>query len=372
MGGDSTLLLRAAGRSAQPPLHAGAAGLARRVRPRQRRPLRRARVQAYFVREVYDCVLPRLRRSWPIFQGADRHDLRAGVGARPRAGGARTARVLTYRDGVRTTSRAAITTARPRPRSREKLLRDFLDYRRTAVRDGETGPVREYVLLPGRRPVARRRLARPAGWRRASRCGAPTSRLHGGRARRSRRAPSSCRSRSPRAGWCATCSTRTSDGRGLREGAGAPAEEAAAPTRSTTSPAWSLPLAFDVECVRRSARAPRAASTRPCAAAAAAAAPRPRGGQGGLPAAVGLGDGRRRGRGARGRAQGARGRGGLHARRAARGRPAPRSCGSPRTRPTPASALGRIARRARRRGRGGRLGYVEEGMSLGQRARAPR
>ena len=37
---------------------------------------------AYFVREVYDAFYPGYGDSWPAFHGADRDDLRAGVGAR--------------------------------------------------------------------------------------------------------------------------------------------------------------------------------------------------------------------------------------------------------------------------------------------------
>ena len=55
---------------------------------------------------------------------------------------------------------AAITTAITAARNRERLVRDFLDYRRSAVAEGEKGPVREYVLVPGHDPSRADRLAR--------------------------------------------------------------------------------------------------------------------------------------------------------------------------------------------------------------------
>ena len=42
---------------------------------------------------------------------------------------------------------------------REQLLRDFLEYRRSAVADGERTAPHDYVLVPGRDPSRARRLA---------------------------------------------------------------------------------------------------------------------------------------------------------------------------------------------------------------------
>src|SRR5262249_48347226 len=55
---------------------------------------------------------------------------------------------------------SAIATAETAAKNREQLLRDFLEYRRSAVQDGETGTVREYVILPGVDPSRATRLAR--------------------------------------------------------------------------------------------------------------------------------------------------------------------------------------------------------------------
>uniref|UniRef100_UPI00397DAF71 hypothetical protein n=1 Tax=Salmonella sp. SAL4357 TaxID=3159878 RepID=UPI00397DAF71 len=55
---------------------------------------------------------------------------------------------------------AAITTAITAAKNRERLVRNFLEYRRTAVSEGEKSPIREYVLVPGHDPSRADRLAR--------------------------------------------------------------------------------------------------------------------------------------------------------------------------------------------------------------------
>jgi hypothetical protein len=114
---------------------------------------------SYFIREVYDSFYPGYGESWPIFHGA--------VGMTYEQASARGLRfrredgaVLTYRDGVVHHFTAALTTAETAARNRAKLLRDFLDFRRGAVQEGEQGPVREFLLPPGGDPSRAERLAR--------------------------------------------------------------------------------------------------------------------------------------------------------------------------------------------------------------------
>jgi Zinc carboxypeptidase len=118
-----------------------------------------ARGFSYFIREVYDSFYPGYGESWPIFHGA--------VGMTYEQASARGLTFrreddsdLTYRDGVLHHFTAAITTAETAARNREKLLRDFVDYRRTAIAEGESGPVKEYVLMPGVDRSRAERLAR--------------------------------------------------------------------------------------------------------------------------------------------------------------------------------------------------------------------
>ncbi|HYB96159.1 MAG TPA: M14 family metallopeptidase [Vicinamibacterales bacterium] len=113
----------------------------------------------YFVREVYDAFYPGYGDSWPTFQGSigmtyEQASARGLVFAR------RDGDTLTYRDGVMHHFNAAIVTAITAARHREKFMRDYLDYRRSAVAEGEKGPIREYVIVPGQDPSRADLLAR--------------------------------------------------------------------------------------------------------------------------------------------------------------------------------------------------------------------
>jgi hypothetical protein len=103
---------------------------------------------SYFVRENYDEFYPGYGDSWPIFQGA--------IGMTYEQASARgllwkrtDGDTLTYRDGVVHHFVAAITTAVTAARHRERLVRDFFEYRRTAIEEGHNGGIREYVIVPG-------------------------------------------------------------------------------------------------------------------------------------------------------------------------------------------------------------------------------
>jgi hypothetical protein len=114
---------------------------------------------SYFIREEYDSFYPGYGESWPIFQGA------VGMTYEPAsARGLRYRRTdettLSYYDGILHHFTSAMATAETAAKNREQLLRDFLEYRRSAVQDGETGSVREYVILPGVDPSRATRLAR--------------------------------------------------------------------------------------------------------------------------------------------------------------------------------------------------------------------
>ena len=115
--------------------------------------------------------------------------------------------VMTYRDGVLHHFNAAITTAITAARNRERLVRDFLDYRRSAVAEGREG--RRCASTCWCPATIRRRadaLARNLATqgievRRAEEA------AHASAAARSPPARIWCRTPSRPAGWCATCST---------------------------------------------------------------------------------------------------------------------------------------------------------------------
>ena len=113
----------------------------------------------YYIREVYDGFYPGYGDSWPMMHGSigmtyEQASARALSFART------DGTVMTFRDGVMHHFNAAITTAVTAARNRERLVRDFLDFRKSAVAEGEKGPVREYVLLPGHDPSRADALAR--------------------------------------------------------------------------------------------------------------------------------------------------------------------------------------------------------------------
>ncbi len=113
---------------------------------------------AYFTREVFDSFYPGYGESWPIFHGA--------VGMTYEQASARGLvyrreddTMLSYRDGVVHHFTAAIATAHTAARNRQKILSDFLEYRRSAVEEGQEGPVQQYILPPGADPSRTARLA---------------------------------------------------------------------------------------------------------------------------------------------------------------------------------------------------------------------
>ncbi|CAN5520197.1 M14 family zinc carboxypeptidase [soil metagenome] len=113
---------------------------------------------AYFVREVFDAFYPGYGDSWPGFHGAVSMTYEQ-ASARGLSFKRDDESILTYQQGVIQHFTAAITTAVTAARHRERLLRDFYEYRRSAIALGQKG-TREYVILPGQDPSRAERLAR--------------------------------------------------------------------------------------------------------------------------------------------------------------------------------------------------------------------
>ncbi len=114
---------------------------------------------AYYIREVYDAFYPGYGDSWPTFQGSIGMTYEQ-ASARGLAFARSDGDTLTYRDGVMHHFNAAITTAITAARNRERMMRDYLDYRRSAVAEGEKGSIREYLIVPGHDPSRADLLAR--------------------------------------------------------------------------------------------------------------------------------------------------------------------------------------------------------------------
>ncbi len=112
---------------------------------------------AYFNRDTYDAFYPGYGVSWPMAQGA--------LGATYEQASARglvyrraDGDLLTYGDGVLHHFTAALTTMATAARNRDRILRAYLAFRRSAVALGRTGPA-EYVLSSARDPGMADRLA---------------------------------------------------------------------------------------------------------------------------------------------------------------------------------------------------------------------
>ncbi len=112
----------------------------------------------YFVREVYDSFYPGYGESWPIFHGAIGMTYEQ-ASARGLAFRRDDGTVLTYKDGVTHHFTAAVTTAVTAAKNRERLLRDFFEYRRSAIAMAQQG-TREYLIPPGQDAARAARLAR--------------------------------------------------------------------------------------------------------------------------------------------------------------------------------------------------------------------
>jgi hypothetical protein len=107
-----------------------------------------ARGVPYFVREVFDSFYPGYGETWPMTHGAVGMTFEQ-ASARGLVWRREDGTLLSYLDSVRNHFDAELTTVETAARGREKLIRDFLEFRRSAVREGEQGQVREYALVAG-------------------------------------------------------------------------------------------------------------------------------------------------------------------------------------------------------------------------------
>ncbi|MCC6362850.1 MAG: peptidase M14 [Bryobacterales bacterium] len=100
---------------------------------------------SYFTREVYDNFYPGYGASWPCYYGAA-----AMTYEQASARGLLMRRsddtVFTFRDTVRKHFAASLSTLETASRYRERLIDKFYRFRKLAVEEGASEPVREYVF----------------------------------------------------------------------------------------------------------------------------------------------------------------------------------------------------------------------------------
>ena len=101
---------------------------------------------SYFTREVFDAFYPGYGASWPSYYGSvamtyEQASAR-GLVMRRRVDGV----IINYRDTVRHHFVSSVSTCETTAKNREQLLRNFYNYRVTAIEEGRNGEVKEYVF----------------------------------------------------------------------------------------------------------------------------------------------------------------------------------------------------------------------------------
>ncbi len=100
---------------------------------------------SYFTREVYDAFYPGYGASWPSYYGslAMTYENASSRGLLMRRADDTT---FHFRDTVQRHFVASISTAEAAAMHREKLLDNFVKYRETAIAEGASESIREYIL----------------------------------------------------------------------------------------------------------------------------------------------------------------------------------------------------------------------------------
>jgi hypothetical protein len=105
----------------------------------------------YYVRDVFDLFAPFYWDSWPALSGA------TGMTYETDGGGFKGIRwkrdddtIVTLRSAIAKHFVASMTTLDTATRNREARLRDYYDFRRSAIEEGRTGKMKRIVLLAGR------------------------------------------------------------------------------------------------------------------------------------------------------------------------------------------------------------------------------
>lgn len=113
----------------------------------------------YYTRENYDSFYPGYGEGWPLFHGAIgmTYEQASVRGLTVRRDDETT---MTYRDSVHHHFIAALSTIEMTAKNRLELLRHFYDHRRSAIEEGKSGPIREFVITPGPDPGRAAKLVR--------------------------------------------------------------------------------------------------------------------------------------------------------------------------------------------------------------------
>lgn len=112
----------------------------------------------YFTREIFDGFYPGYGSGWPNFHGMVAMVYEQGS-SRGLVAQRRDGTLLPFRDTVRSQFVASLSGIETVARERERFLSEFRAFRESAIDEGRRARVRAYVIDPGTRPDAARRLA---------------------------------------------------------------------------------------------------------------------------------------------------------------------------------------------------------------------
>ncbi|HEV7690327.1 MAG TPA: M14 family zinc carboxypeptidase [Hyphomonadaceae bacterium] len=101
----------------------------------------------YFNREVYDDFYPGYGAGWPLFHGSigTTYENAGSDGLLARRADGED---LTYQQTVRKHFLSSVATLETVSQNRERLLRDFYNYRASAIDEGKQGKTKSYVIPP--------------------------------------------------------------------------------------------------------------------------------------------------------------------------------------------------------------------------------
>jgi hypothetical protein len=108
----------------------------------------------FYVRDVYDLFYPGYWDSWPALNGATGMTYETdGGGSKGLAWRRDDDTIVTLRSAIAKHFIASMTTLDTAAANHTARLSDYYQFRKSALEEGRTGPVRRFVILPGRDPV---------------------------------------------------------------------------------------------------------------------------------------------------------------------------------------------------------------------------
>lgn len=112
----------------------------------------------YFTREIFDAFYPGYGASWPLYHGSISMTYEM-ASARGHVFRTKDGDILTYGDGVQRHFIASIATIEAVAKQRQKLLKDFWNYRLQGIKAGSDLKQRVYLFAGQLDPAATQRLA---------------------------------------------------------------------------------------------------------------------------------------------------------------------------------------------------------------------